>query len=601
MTNASPPTLVFTGPGLALAGAVPLVADLRSVELSPHPLLAPLRERTGQVAQEALRLARALAPALPEEVRERPGAEIPSLWECAEHEFARYSLAPALLNQEIAGSALAATSGAVLLRERPRGAWWLGGSGAEEAVTEAARREGSPLTLAPSPTWRSLRRHLLPCVARRTPRALSECDSCPVLQSERPGPPCDLLFLSVAATVAPIVERLAPALAAADLSCAVLDYHCSGSTRALRRTSLRVVDGRPQLHAGTPAFRWARSRFSAWRRETHANLRHLTVAGSLPAWLAPVVARRLAVTFARDLPVLAAYRQAAQVLLDALQPRVVVGLHLLPDVVAPLLFSAQARGLRTAWHQHGIRGPVHRNGVVFPWQEFLAWGPYTSDLYADLLPPHSHWTFTGNGLYDDLLAQAPPDPTPLRARLGLGARPVLLVATQSDEPHVQAQQPRWWLRGVAEAARSLGALVLLKLHPIGDHPATYQELVTSFPDTVRLFRHEELSLREGLVVADAVVIRDSTVAFEAALLGKPVVTVTLEPALPRFPLAEHGGALAVTRYEDLEPALGELLSGGPTLSRLAETRAAFLEYHLGPQDGGATHRLVAALSALAAK
>ena len=174
MTNASPPTLVFTGPGLALAGAVPLGADLRSVELSPHPLLAPLRERTGQVAQEALRLARALAPALPEEVRARPGAELPSLWECAAHEFARCSLAPALLNQEIAGSALAATSGAVLLRERPRGAWWLGGSGAEEAVTEAARREGSPLTLAPNPPRRSQRRHQLPRVARRPPRAHTE-------------------------------------------------------------------------------------------------------------------------------------------------------------------------------------------------------------------------------------------------------------------------------------------------------------------------------------------------------------------------------------------------------------------------------------------
>ena len=174
---------------------------------------------------------------------------------------------------------------------------------------------------------------------------------------------------------------------------------------------------------------------------------------------------------------------------------------------------------------------------------------------------------------------------------------MLLVATQSDEPGIKARQERWWLRGVAEAAEKLGARLLIKLHPMEAEGDTYTELLADFPATARLFSHRELSLAEGLAVAEALVIRDSTVAFEAALLGKPTLTVTLAPDLPRFPLAEHGGALGVARYEDLEGALRAVLSDSPERARLNATRPSFLAYHLGALDGKATERIVAALRA----
>jgi hypothetical protein len=597
MPNAPRPTAVrLTAPGLTVAGAVPLVPDFRSLELSPHPLLEALRPRTGPVAQEALALTEALAAALPAEIAAPPAPQVPSLWECARYEFARYSLAPALLNLEIAQAALAAAPGADLaLLERPRSGWWLGGSGAEEAAREAACREGRRLRLSPGALPRGLRRALQFPLARRAPRGVTHCDSCAVLPAEAPGDtPTDVLFFGMAATSVPILARLSPALEAAGLSCAVLDLHLDRSTEALRRTALRVVDGRPRLYGGEAAAAQARARCATWRREMRGGLRRLVASGAFPAWLAPVAERRLTLCLARDLPALAAHRQAAQVLLDALRPRLVVGLHFLSDFLAPALFSAQACGARSAWHQHGIRGPVHRGGVVFPWGELLAWGQYTADLYADLVPPGSRWTVTGNCLYDDLLRTPPPAPEPIRARLGLGARPVVLVTTQTDEAQIRARQERWWLQGVAEACRALGALLVIKLHPHEREGETYAGLLAAFPETVRLFRHGELDLREGLAVAAVLVLRDSTVAYEAALLGKPVVTVTLAPDRPRFPLAEHGGALGVSRYEDLEPVLREVLSGAAETA-LAERRAAFLEYHLGPPDGHATDRLVVAI------
>lgn len=594
-----PPKVVLSGPGREVPGAVSLVADLRSVELSAHPLVGALRARTGPVAHEALALARALRRVLPEEVAARPDPRTPSLWECVEHEFARYSLAPALLNLELAKAALEEASGLDLaLVERADGRWWLGGSGAEEAAREAARQAGRRLRLEPGGALRALRRLALPYAARRAPRRGHGLEP-PRAEEQVRREPVEVAFACVAATSVPILARIAEGLRQVGLSSAMLDFHRDHSTEALRQTDLRIVDARPERYGGEEAAAWARAQAGRWWRQGQSGVRQLVREGALPGWVAPQVERRLAVALAREVPELAAHRVAAGRLLEDLQPHVFVGLHFLPDFLAPLLLSAQARGVPTAWHQHGIRGPVHRNGAVLPWGTMLAWGQYTADLYADLVPPGSRWVVTGNGLYDEVTAEAPGTATAMRARLRLGQEPVVLAATQTDEAQTKARQERWWLRGVAEACQGLGAALVVKLHPHERERDLYAELEAEFPERVRVLAHGELSLGEGLAMAGVLVVRDSTVAYDAALRGKAVVAVTLWPEHPRFPLAEHGGAIGVARYEEIGPALREALEGGEAAARLAERRAGFLEYHLGPQDGGATGRIVEELRRLA--
>ena len=177
--------------------------------------------------------------------------------------------------------------------------------------------------------------------------------------------------------------------------------------------------------------------------------------------------------------------------------------------------------------------------------------------------------------------------------------PAVLVATQTDEPQVRASQPRWWLRGVAEACQSLGARLALRTHPAETSLGMYDELTRDFPGTVQVWGVGERTLGEALGEAAVLVTRDSTVVYEAALAGKPALTVALPPYRPRFPLAEHGGALSVSVYEDIEPTLRDALTNGPRSQELAARRPAFLDYHLGPQDGRATERTLAALLAAA--
>jgi hypothetical protein len=556
---------------------VPLVADLRSVELSDHPLLVALRGRTGPVAREALGYARSLAAMLPPEITTRPAADLPSLWECYQHEFARYSLAPALMNLEIAQAALAEQPGArARLVERRDGAWWLGGSGAAPAVAEA---------LGEGPAGaRRLRDALLPWLAPRAPRPRQACAGCAALDSEGlPQEPCAVLFLGVAATTAPIIAHLARGLEAEGLRCATVDFHYEESTATLRRAGLRVIDGRPERYGGQRAAAAMQGRSSALGPAARRAVRDQVTAGALPAWLGPVAETRLTVALARDLPALAAYREAARQILEAARPRLVMAFHLSPDFLAPLMLAAQRRGVPTVCGQHGLRGPLHRNGVALPWDRLLAWGQYTVDLYEGLVEERSRWLVTGNCLYDG---------EALTATTEEGA-PVVLAATQTDEAQVQATQPRWWLRGVAEACAALGARLVIRPHPAETALRRYKELAAAFPGTVAVMR--EGTWEQALAGAGALVTRDSTVVYQAALAGKPALSVVLPPHRPRFPLAEHGGALGVEAYEKIQPALQDALTTGPRTRELARRRAGFLEYHLGPQDGQATERTLAAL------
>ncbi len=569
---------------------LPLVADLRSVELSDHPLVASLRQRTGAIAQEALRLSRGLTEALPDELSARPAQDLPSLWECFAHEFARHSLAPALMNLEIARAALSEGPVGVQLVERRGPRWWLGGSGAAEAVREAVREY--PGASLPGPSAATLlRNHLLPWLSRRAPRFVDECACCEPLDNERLGTETyEVLFLGVAATTAPIIAHLTEALEGRGLGCATVDMHYEASTAALRQTGVRLIDGWPGGYPGGREARWAlRRHYGRLRHETAGGVRKLVESGGIPPWLGPVTTMRLTVALARDLPVLAEYRVAADQILATLRPRLVVGFHLSPDFLAPLLLAARLRGIPTVCCQHGIRGPVHRNGVALPWDLLPAWGQYTVDLYEGMIETHSRWVVTGNCLYDDLVNRA--QVTPALP----GDTPIVLAATQSDEAQVKRTQRRWWLQGVAAACRDLQARLVIKTHPAETSAALYRDVTAAFPETTQVLGPTQATLREVLVQAEVLVTRDSTAVYEAALAGKPALAVTLPPYRPRFPLAEHGGAIGVAAYDGIEPALRDALRKGPATQELERRRPQFLNYHLGPQDGHATDRLLAAL------
>ena len=274
-----------------------------------------------------------------------------------------------------------------------------------------------------------------------------------------------------------------------------------------------------------------------------------------------------------------------------------VGCHLYADMVAPLMLTARRRDIPTVCCQHGIRGPYHRTLGSLPWDKLLVFGEYTADLLANLLDPVTQVEITGHCLYDDVLTSTQPEAgTALRGRLAGESRFVVLVPTQPDEYEVQRAQPRWWLEAVAQACQAADAAMVIKVHPEEKAATMYLGLARQWPNTVTIIPHGEDTLADLLPACDLLVTRDSTVAYEANLRGKPVITVNLSGQRDRFALAQDGGAQGVSRYEDIQPAIQQLLTDATARESLASSRPEFLARHLGPQDGRATERIAAAIA-----
>lgn len=598
--------LAFVAPGVvppaALPGdmVVPLVEDGREVELSLHPLVAELRESLPELYHTARTLAQTIGHSLPRSLAPSPDSLTPRFWDCYQDEFARFSIAPVLINHQIARNALAERGcKQVRVIERPSGSWWVGRSVAE-AVVAAGRELGTPVQITPRAVWRGLRRVLLPAVAWLRPlgeASRSYSPSGPGLRVEsRVAQPCEVLFLAVGATSAPLIARLAASLEAEyGLHCAAADLHFGGSTKALNRVTIPIVDAHPSLY-GRSEIRAAAWRWLRWWRHFKANYTPDEAYG----WLGPVVLRRMLLALARDAGWVQAQLAAARAVLDSVAPRVVVGFHRYATIIPPLVLTAQRRGLATIYCQHGIRGPYYRTLGSLPWDKMLMFGRYSVELFSDLVCPHTEFALTGHCLYDEVSTSLELGAARQTREKFVGSHNYLVVVpTQTDEYLIKASARQWWLRGVAEVGHSVDAAVVLKIHPEESHPDIYEELVRHWPDTVTVVPHGQGNLSELIAAADLLVTRDSTVTYEANLRGKPVVTVNLSGQRDRYPLAEHGGAAGVYRYEDIQPTVQELLTDEAARTGLAATRRDFLEYHLGPSDGRATARITAIIAAAA--
>ncbi|MEN6544785.1 MAG: hypothetical protein ABFE07_01985, partial [Armatimonadia bacterium] len=133
----------------------------------------------------------------------------------------------------------------------------------------------------------------------------------------------------------------------------------------------------------------------------------------------------------------------------------------------------------------------------------------------------------------------------------------------------------------------------LKLHPSDDEKTLplYRKLVVEGDDRVVLVPHGQYPLNELLAACDMMITRDSTVVFEANLLGKPAITINLSRWEEELPYAATGGALGVYRLDDIEGAVRSVLEDEGVREELARRREGFGEAHMGPRDGGATRRI----------
>lgn len=608
--------LIFLAPGVHQSSppapgqqAIHALEGLIEAAYSKLPEHAQARAQVVDLNRRSLQLSETLREALPEPLHE--------FWEAYSGWFTMYSLGPLLANAVVGRQALAGRTGtpacqdartgrsacptaeAMIIEGWRRAGWWSGRELLQPALLDELEAAGVHVTVSPC-----MLQPLRPLVARQIAaaqgRATLRRDHQAAAQAISPPSPrqTDILWLSVGASSADLIARLSVATTTLHgLHSEILDFHYFGSEEGLARHHLSFANITGFISAdGLAGGRAVARNVSRWWPEIRARALGLPLLEELPPRMLEAVLERLRLVLLRDAPSWVVQSQAAHRALDAYQPQVVVGTHVYGPPIAPLIIAARRRGIPRLCLQHGVIGPRYLALPSLPYDEQLVFGSYAADILKQTSPPQTRLTVTGHSLYD--VAQTPPEPRPEVLRLKEGVTGLAVLCTQFNEAMFYSED-NWWLQGVADACRKLGMRLAMKLHP-SETPANvklYEGLTEEDDDRVVLVRHGQWPLSELLVACDMMITRDSTVVFEADLLDRPAITINLSQWDEELPYADGGGALGVYHYENIEPAIGSVLSDPAIQAQLAARRPESLTAHTGPRDGRATERICAAIAA----
>lgn len=579
---------------------LPLVDRFEDAAFMAGPGYDRLRELFPEFNLQTRASAREIGDFLPAWLGDAPPQWGHSAWEAYSDHFAKFSLGPILVNDFLARVAIEAGPDEVLgwELEHTEG-WWAG----RQMVADVARVIGDaldvPVELSAPAIKRTFRDSVLPVV--RKLQALQSFRRRRSLDFPRPERGADILFVVSGPTVVPMLDRIGARIEEEHgLTVIGLDTPQGEAPDAilagdLPRWSLYSFMEPWMIRAGIGEALMAAEQFA----ETVERLREWEVFLRLPPQLQDVFVRRLYGTMVSDLPGALFHARLWHAALSAIEPRALVAFNSYNEVLAPGALQAGQRDIPTLCLQHGIWGPLLRTAALLPYDEILIFGDYAHEMLRPLAYRHTQFVQTGHCLYDELDLTA--DVEGVREALLGQHEHLVVVTTQPIERRLMVNEPRWWLRGLAEAAARCNAALAIKPHPQepADLLARHSALAEQMPETVRVVPHGDVPLKDLIAAADLLVTRFSTTAFEAALLDTPVMTVNLSGGPDQYPFAEEGGAVGVYEYDQIEPTLSSLLTDKELRDAQAKRRATFLARHLGPRDGRATERIAERIAARA--
>jgi hypothetical protein len=296
--------------------------------------------------------------------------------------------------------------------------------------------------------------------------------------------------------------------------------------------------------------------------------------------------------------------------------------HLRPDVAVTyaeaggwgraLVLECRRRGIPSVGLQHGFiyrhwlnylhepdettpdPGLVADQGFPFPTRTLLFDGYARQHLETAGHFPPKNLQVTGSPRLDALVA-ASRECTPgalaaLRERLGASGRKLVLLVTKYKEA----------APNLTELCDAIAAVPDVRL-AIKTHPAEtadlYERVTASITAQVAILPASE-PLAPLIMASDALVTVNSTVALDAAVLGRPSLVIGLPNNLSPF---VEAGAMAGAGSGEVRHALHRILYDQELRLQLETSRRGFLaRYRIG-SDGSAAARTAAAILQLSRK
>jgi len=200
---------------------------------------------------------------------------------------------------------------------------------------------------------------------------------------------------------------------------------------------------------------------------------------------------------------------------------------------------------------------------------------------------------TGQPRYD-ILARASEIYDSEKFRHNLNIEPDKELVLIASQPSTTFGNMDIFLRKVLHALKGDPKILIAikpKPHRSNAQEKWYKQLAEDMGvEVVVLPRNSDTN--EALYACDVLLTFYSTVALEAMILGKPVVTVNLTNQPDPVPYAQSGAALGVYRVEDIAPTVRKAWDDPETRKRLELGREKFLYEQFYKLDGQATKRVV---------
>ncbi len=379
----------------------------------------------------------------------------------------------------------------------------------------------------------------------------------------------------------------------------------------------RASDAAPPIESFAPGAAlvesgrvWADRRANVRILSTSAALRDASTIHGCDCW--PVVREALAGVALLQWPWSARAMDEAAAALDHLQPDVALTYAEAGGWGRALVLECRRRGIPSVGLQHGFiyrhwlnylheadeatADPTHPAdaGFPFPSRTLLFDGYARQHLEtAGNFPPDA-LQVTGSPRLDALVAAAnectPDALSALRQRLGGTSRKLVLLVTKYKEAASQ-------LKELLDAiAMEPDVQLAIKTHPA--ETADLYERVPGATSSRVTILPASAALAPLVMASDALVTVNSTVALDAAVLGRPSLVIGLPNNLSPF---VEAGIMAGARVGELRAALHRILYDQELRLQLETLRRSFLARYSIGSDGTAAARTAAAILQLSRK
>jgi hypothetical protein len=234
---------------------------------------------------------------------------------------------------------------------------------------------------------------------------------------------------------------------------------------------------------------------------------------------------------------------------------------------------------------------------IFP-QKFAIYGDATKNILLKEIkyPFKERIEVTGQPRYDDLIKKKEVFDKK-RICIDWGIDPTKRIVLIGSQTFHVAGNKESFCRSIILALKDNPQLqIVIKPHP-SEHESWYRRLANEIGAKLVILPPKS-DILKAIFVCDVLVTFYSTVALDAVVLGRPVVTINLTGNPDPIPYARDGVAIGVYKENDIALAIKEVLENPTIRRRLELAREGYLKEHLYRLDGNATKRVVDLINAI---